>query len=444
MKKKINKMLVLIAALAILFTMILNTIVYYEAFKQQIVEDLRTYKTMAESCETPEVLQKMGLQMASSDIRMTVVDKDGSVIFDNEANSATMENHGDRPEIIQAFAEGEGSDVRHSETLSKNTFYYAALLEDGTVIRIARDAGSVYSILQSALPSVVIMVFLLVIISIVMAHFLTKKLIAPIGRLANNLNEYDDEADYEELTPFVTTIRQQHQDIVKSARMRQEFTANVSHELKTPLTSIMGYAELIENGMASEEDVTRFAHGIRNSAARLLTLINDTIRLSEMDDGNPNVDVEQLNLYEMARYCVEMMEMSAAKHDVTIELKGQECFVTGDRQQLEELLYNLCDNAIRYNNAGGKVMVEVRPVEGASVLTVRDTGIGIPKEHQERIFERFYRVDKSRSKSTGGTGLGLAIVKHIITGFDAQIEVNSEVGQGTEIKVTFPQSETLG
>lgn len=438
MKKNINKMLVLIAALAILFTMILNTIVYYNALKQQIVEDLRTYRFMAESCETPEVLAKLGHQLLAGDVRMTVVAKDGTVIYDNEADEASMVNHKDRPEIAQAFATGEGMDVRRSETLAKSTFYYAALMEDGTVIRMARDAGSVYSILQSAFPSLLVMFIVLVIISIVMAHFLTKKLIAPISQMANNLNAYDDEADYEELTPFITTIRKQHQDIVKSAEMRQEFTANVSHELKTPLTSIMGYAELIENGMAEADDVSHFAHGIRKNAARLLTLINDTIRLSEMDDGNQKMDVERLNLYEMAQYCVEMMGMSASKHDVTIEFKGQECFVTGDRQQLEELLYNLCDNAIRYNNAGGKVIVEVQSVEGASVLSVRDTGIGIPKEHQERIFERFYRVDKSRSKSTGGTGLGLAIVKHIVTGFGAGLELNSEVGKGTEIKVIFP------
>jgi len=441
MKKKINKMLVLIAALAILFTMILNTIVYYNALKQQIVEDLRTYRFMAENSESQEMLAKLGQQLLAGDVRMTIVAKDGAVIYDNEADVSTMGNHKERPEILQAFSTGEGTDVRRSETLAKSTFYYAALLEDGTVIRMARDAGSVYSILQSALPSLSVMFIMLVVISIVMAHFLTKKLIAPISRMADNLNEYDDEADYEELTPFITTIRKQHQDIVKSAKMRQEFTANVSHELKTPLTSIMGYAELIENGMATEEDVSHFAHGIRKNAARLLTLINDTIRLSEMDDGNPKMDSEELNLYEMAQYCVEMMEMSASKHEVTIALQGQECFVTGDRQQLEELLYNLCDNAIRYNNAGGNVMVEVQSVEGASVLSVRDTGIGIPKEHQERIFERFYRVDKSRSKSTGGTGLGLAIVKHIVNGFSATLELNSEEGMGTEIKIVFPQKK---
>lgn len=441
MKKKINKMLVLIAALAILFTVILITFVYYDLFQKQMVEDLRGYHFIARSCETQEQLEKMGQQMRLSNVRMTIVYKDGLVVYDNEVDTDTMENHGARPEIIQAFEDGEGHAVRRSETLAKNTFYYASKLDDETVVRMARDAGSVYSILQSALPSLIGTLLLLVVMSIVIAHVLTKRLISPIERLASNLDESEDESDYEELTPFVTTIRQQHQDIIKSARMRQEFTANVSHELKTPLTSIMGYAELIESGMAEEEDVAHFANGIRNSAARLLTLINDTIRLSEMDDGNSNIEVESLNLYEMAKYCVEMMEMSAAKHKVTIELHGEECYVTGDRQQLEELLHNLCDNAIRYNNAGGKVVVEAFSVDGESVLTVSDTGIGIPKEHQERIFERFYRVDKSRSKSTGGTGLGLAIVKHIITGFDARLELNSEVGKGTIIKVTFPPKQ---
>ncbi len=441
MKKRINKMLVLISALAIFFTVFLITFVYYDSFQRQMVEDLRSYRFVAQGCETKEQLEEMGHQLDLSNVRMTIVAEDGKVVYDNKADWTTMGNHGDRPEIAEAFRTGEGHAVRRSQTLARNTFYYAARFGDGTVIRMARDAGSVYSILQSVMPSIIIVLVFLVGMSVVMAHFLTKRLIEPIESLASNLNETNDRSDYEELTPFVTTIRKQHEDILKSAKMRQEFTANVSHELKTPLTSIMGYAELIETGMASEEDVTRFAGGIRNSAARLLTLINDTIRLSEMDDGNGKVESERLNLYEMAKYCVEMMEMNAAKHEVQMELIGQECFVVGDRQQMEELLYNLCDNAIRYNNAGGTVTVEVRSVDGASVLTVRDTGIGIPKEHQERIFERFYRVDKSRSKSTGGTGLGLAIVKHIITGFGAKLELNSEVGKGTEIKVSFPKEQ---
>lgn len=229
----------------------------------------------------------------------------------------------------------------------------------------------------------------------------------------------------------------EHQDILKNAKMRQEFTANVTHELKTPLTSISGYAELIETGIASEKEVQRFANGIRKSADRLLTLINDIIRLSELDDPHGEVKMEELNLYQLASSCVEMLEIHAQKHDVTLLLRGEDCMIWGNRQMIEELLYNLCDNAIRYNRADGKVEVEARYRNGKTMLAVRDTGIGISAEHQERIFERFYRVDRSRSKSTGGTGLGLAIVKHIIARHRAEMDLWSQEGKGTCVTVLF-------
>ena len=277
----------------------------------------------------------------------------------------------------------------------------------------------------------------LLVLCMVAARVLTTKLVAPIEKLAQNIGECTEMQTYEELTPFMTMIRKQHEDIMKNARMRQEFSANVSHELKTPLTYISGYAELIETGMASEQDTVRFAHGIHNSANRLLTLINDIIRLSELDGTEEEADTELLNLHEMAQNCVEMLKMSAEKHKVTIALNGTECYVTANRQMMEELLYNLCDNAIRYNNPGGSVDVQTYAREGHTYLVVKDTGIGISKEHQERIFERFYRVDKSRSKSTGGTGLGLAIVKHIIAKSHAELELESEPGKGTTIRVIF-------
>ena len=202
-------------------------------------------------------------------------------------------------------------------------------------------------------------------------------------------------------------IRQQHEDILKSARMRQEFTANVSHELKTPLTAISGYAELIEHGMAGQEDTVRFAGEIHKNASRLLTLINDIIQLSELDSDTNKVEYTDVDLYQVASDCVDMLKMNAEKQDVTMRLCGKPSIVFADRQQMEELVYNLCDNAIRYNRRGGSVTVTVN-TEGQTVfLSVKDTGIGIPREHQERVFERFYRVDKSRSKATGGTGLGV-------------------------------------
>lgn len=437
MKRKINKMLVLIATLAIFLTMLLITLVYYDLFRRQMMEDLHSYATLLQqSCDLEE-LGRIGDGLQEENLRITLVGTDGGVIYDNEADMLGMENHSLRPEIAAAIEKGVGQAVRKSETLSRNTFYYALRLQDGTILRVAKDAGSIYSIFALAMPSLLVIMVILVAVCLIMARFLTEKLIAPIEQLADNMDENNDITDYEELMPFITMIRKQHQDIMKNARIRQEFTANVSHELKTPLTSISGYAELIETGMASEADVTRFAHGIHNSANRLLTLINDIIRLSELDGTEEEMDKEELNLYDMAITCVEMLTMNAEKHRVSITGSGRECYISGNKQMVEELLYNLCDNAIRYNNEGGRVEVEVYPEEDHVYLEVKDTGIGISKEHQERIFERFYRVDKSRSKSTGGTGLGLAIVKHIIAKHNAKVELESELGKGTNIRVIF-------
>lgn len=437
MKKKINQMLVLIATLAIFLTTILITIVYYDLFRKQVMEDLHAYATLIGENPDRERMNQIGQKLSEENLRITIVKSDGMVVFDSEVDLEQMENHGERPEIVAALKQGEGQAVRNSETLSRSTFYYAVRLENGDVLRVAKDAGSLLSIFVRAVPSLFVVLGFLVILCLGVAHLLTVKLIKPIEKLAENLDEFNDQTDYEELTPFIRMIKQQHKDIIKNAKIRQEFTANVSHELKTPLTSISGYAELIETGMASETDVTRFAHGIHSSAKRLLTLINDIIRLSELDGTEQEVVMERVNLYELADTCVEMLTMNAEKHDVTISLKGNECFVKGNKQMLEELLYNLCDNAIRYNNPRGKVEVQVFPKGAQTCLVVKDTGIGIPLQHQERIFERFYRVDKSRSKLTGGTGLGLAIVKHIIAKHNAQIELESEIGKGTTIKVVF-------
>jgi len=436
MKKKINQTLLFISIIAIFCTMFLITVIYYDLFRKQVMEDLRAYTCLINDSNA-EHLKEVGDNLTVYKVRITLVNNEGLVLYDNEVDSNDMGNHLKRPEIAEALSEGEGQAVRHSETLSKSTFYYAVRLQDGNVVRIAKDAGSIYSIFAKSFLSMLIVLVFLIIFSMVLAHFLTTKLIRPIEKLAENLDEGRDVTDYEELTPFVNMIQEQHRDIMKNARIRQEFTANVSHELKTPLTSISGYAELIENGMASEADVVRFAHGIHSSSKRLLTLINDIIRLSELDGSEEEIVLERLNLYQLADTCVEMLTMNAEKHNVIISMKGSECYINGNKQMIEEVLYNLCDNAIRYNNAGGKVEVEVYPQNEETVLIVRDTGIGIPKEHQERIFERFYRVDKSRSKSTGGTGLGLAIVKHIIAKHNAKMELNSEVGKGTVITVIF-------
>lgn len=439
MKKKINKMLLFIATTAIICTMLCTTVLYYDLFREQVMDDLRAYTLLITESSNMNAVKYNGEKMTEYKIRITLIGMEGEVLFDNNADAATMENHKARPEIQQAIASGEGQAVRQSETLSKSTFYYAVQMKDGNVLRVARDVGSIYSVIARGMMSLLIVLVALVLLSVVLARILTAKLVRPIEKLAEDLEGGKDVTDYEELTPFVNMIQEQHRNIINNAKIRQEFTANVSHELKTPLTSISGYAELIETGMASEADVTRFAHGIHKSAKRLLTLINDIIRLSELDGAEEEIAFESLNLYQLADTCVEMLAMNAEKHNVTIGFKGEECFINANKQMIEEVLYNLCDNAIRYNNEGGSVEIEVYPGNKGNVLCVRDTGIGIQKEHQERIFERFYRVDKSRSKSTGGTGLGLAIVKHIIAKHGAEIRLESEMGKGTTVTIVFPK-----
>lgn len=227
--------------------------------------------------------------------------------------------------------------------------------------------------------------------------------------------------------------------VMENARMRQEFTANVSHELKTPLTAISGYAELIANGMiAPESEIERVASEIHGNAKRLITLINDVIRLSELSGNSQEEELEPVSLFAEAKVCVSMLQISAEKHQVSLRCFGEDVSILATRQMTEEILYNLCDNAIRYNKENGSVEVIVEHRDGKAVLRVRDTGIGIPKIHQERIFERFYRVDKGRSKQTGGTGLGLAIIKHILMRLQGEIQLVSEEGKGTEVIVTFP------
>ena len=439
MKRRINNKLLLIAVVAIFSTTLLITGIYYELFCTQVMGDLETYTELFKHYEDLKVMPDISFETDSEKLRITVINKDGYVLFDNEVNSKLMDNHINRPEINDAIEQGEGSAIRKSQTVGSNTFYYAVQLDNGYVLRVAKEAGSIYSVFISALPSLIIVVAVLIVLCMMLANFLTQKLIRPIETLSHNLDNNEDNTDYEELNPFIDIIREQHKDIIKNAKIRQEFTTNVSHELKTPLTAISGYAELIENGMASQEDTIRFAEGIHKSSNRLLILINDIIRLSELDGTEEETPFERINLYQLAITCADMLSMNAEKHMVSIEVEGTDCFVKGSRQMMEELLYNLCDNAIRYNNENGKIWVQVYPKKQSTVLVVKDTGIGISPKHQERIFERFYRVDKSRSKSTGGTGLGLAIVKHILSIHNAYIELISEVGNGTTITITFEQ-----
>ncbi len=437
MRKRILTYFIVTLASAILLTTVIMTVLTYSMFEKRVTDDLsvdaKVISALMESEDAPQVIAEV-----QGALRVTIVAADGAVLYDNRTDAAQMENHLDRPEIEQALKEGEGRDVRRSETLDRSTFYYAMRLPDGRVLRAAKEASSIWSVYMKAAPLILLMLLLLMGLCAGMAGALTRRVIEPIRRMTEEMAEGENGAEvYPELQPLLSRIHSQHEEIIKSANMRVEFTANVSHELKTPLTSITGYAELIESGMAEGDMIKRFAGEIHKNASRLLTLINDTIRLSQMDEARNEIEREMVDPSLTAEMVAEQLRMSAEKHRVSMSVDARPCLISADRRMIEELIYNLCDNAIRYNVRGGSVRLTVRPVKEHVLVLVQDTGIGISREHQERVFERFYRVDKSRSKATGGTGLGLAIVKHIAAKHNAKITMKSELGSGTTIMVRF-------
>ena len=441
MKSKINIRLVGIAILAVIATVIGITIIYYSLFQKQVRADLSVSAKLLKDTHYFESvnidIDEINLSTDLSELRVTWIDEDGTVLYDNDASAELLSNHNDRPEIQEAFDKGSGEDIRKSDTMKKNTFYYAVLLDNGTVLRVATNAQSIWSVFMSAAPIIALIILLIIAICIFISHMLTKQLLLPIETMAENLGDSDYESPYKELEPLAEMLQSQHTDILAAAKARQDFTANVSHELKTPLTAISGYAELLDGGMVGEEQQKHFYQEIRKNADRLLALINDIIRLSDLDRKGHELSFGVIDLFEVVKECMDELTVNAKQRNVNISLDGESCNVHGSKDMLKELVENLAQNAIRYNNAGGKVWVSVTKRDGRSVLTVKDNGIGIPASEQQRIFERFYRVDKSRSKATGGTGLGLAIVKHIVEIHDAKIELDSAPGVGTTISVLF-------
>lgn len=319
--------------------------------------------------------------------------------------------------------------------------YYTKLLGSGDIVRSPEEVSSLTAVLNDNAVYILIVIALAIIISVILSIRITKSIVKPVEELASQLDEIDHIETYSELEPFVRALQEQKKKRQELDRQKKQFTANVSHELKTPLTSIAGYAELIETGIAKEEDIKPFASTIRRQALRLVTLSEDIIKLSQLEE-NESVEVafSSTDIFETAKRCTEALSINARLKNVRIELKGESTFIRANPPLLEELIYNLCDNAIRYNTDGGSVTVEILQDNGETHLTVSDTGIGIDSKYQERIFERFFRVDKSRSKETGGTGLGLAIVKHIVQLHNAEMSVESDVGKGTAISIKFKNS----
>ena len=441
MEEKISYRLFLMGFLGLIFTAALCIFVFHKAFTAQAWTGLERQADLVsvgyDLTGDPQQLSAF----VSGDLRITLISENGSVIFES-ATDQPMENHLSRPEILQAMQGGVGKDIRDSQTMGYETYYYALLLPDGEILRVAQDAETMWSIYDSSIPAIVLSCVALMLAAAVLSSLLTKALVQPVLNMTEDLDHIQDNVPYKELVPFAESI---HSDRIlreNNEKMRQEFTANVSHELKTPLTSISGYAELIETGIAKPADIPDFARKIHGEATRMIQLVNDILQLSHLDNvsetGSEPV-METVDLLEVAKDCVERQKLNARHAYITLTYMGESALVEGNRQLLDELCQNLCDNAIRYNRPGGKVqLVTTCSRDGHCSLTVADNGIGIPREAQASVFERFYRVDKSRSKATGGTGLGLAIVKHIARIHNARIKLESQVDKGTTITVTFP------
>ena len=428
----------LIAVIAVLMTAVLCTFAYYRVYRDEVIRDLRAYTILLAktniSRQSEASIGAIASEVEEENIRFTLIDPKGEVVFDNAVDAANLDNHLDREEIVQALENGEGSSIRKSATFNRQDYYYAIRLNDNSVLRTARTSKSILSIFVQAIPVIIGSSIFLLGLCFLISKVLTENLLRPIRSMAYNLDDPEQIQVYDEMKPIVSYLQKTHEDILKGANLRQEFTANVSHELKTPLTSISGYSELIENGMTDEKDTRKFAGQIHRNADRLLTLINDILRLSELDTkAGQKYEKEEVDLYDIALTCAAVLEPETERSGITLEVTGDHDCVMASKTMMEELVYNLVDNAVRYNHPGGWVRVEAK----GSYLIVEDNGIGISEENQERIFERFFRVDKSRSKKTGGTGLGLAIVKHIVEIHGAELSLVSDEGVGTTITVRF-------
>ena len=341
-------------------------------------------------------------KLPEENYRVTWISPEGQVLYDSDMAASQMENHLAREEVQTALRKGYGESQRYSGTMTVKMLYSAQRLADGSVLRLSMPQQTIFMVIWDMALPIGFILLVVIGVSVALAARETKK-----------ANQEETEA------------------------MRREFTANVSHELKTPLHSISGFAELLKNGMVMEQDTGYFAEKIYNEAQRMIKLVQDIIILSRLDEGQENTTRSSVNLYQMEEGVIANLEPLADKNGITIELIGQQVVMEGIPHLLNSMLFNICENAIKYNKPEGSVLVEVSEISGHPRITVRDSGIGIPMRDRSRIFERFYRVDKSHSKEVGGTGLGLSIVKHAARLHNAKLDVDSIVGEGTLITVKF-------
>lgn len=432
--------MVMVLAVTLLLSYIILTLLLYNQNLSILESEVRQeakYIRAAINISGAQYLEEM--DDVDWTTRVTQIDAKGDVLYDTRRDGSTLENHSGRKEVKEALATGEGEDVRMSDTVGQEMYYYALLLDDGTVLRASKSMDGLIRTALGNLPVMAGLAAVMLVLAYFLAKWQTKRLVRPIYEL--DLEHPLENKTYEELTPFLEAMDRQNKEKEAVANMRKEFSANVSHELKTPLTSISGYAEIMKNGMVRPADIPLFSERIYKEARRLITLVEDIIKLSKLDEESVELEKEEVDLYELTREIISRLSPQAAQKNIRMEVTGEPVKYFGIRQILDEMIYNVCENAVKYNVDNGRVSVWVgNTLEGPKV-TVSDTGIGIPKEHHERIFERFYRVDKSHSKERGGTGLGLSIVKHGALLHGAKVTVDSMPGRGTKIEMQFPKEE---
>ena len=544
---------ILLAAMAVLLASLLITFVVSQDFfnetKKELSQEAR-YISMGLASGGDDYLNKIAAEN-TGDVRVTLIDSDGTVLFDNQAEARTLENHAMRQEVMEAIANGSGEEERFSDTLDQTTYYYAVRLEDGKILRLARTIDSIYKSVMQMTPFMLGIVIFVAALASVVARRLTKNLVQPLDDV--NLDEPLDNDTYDELAPFLTRIAKQkrqlsknlaklrskqeeltiitnnmnegmvllngHQNVLfinesaakifgfdakdvigkniltvdraqevqnllqkvaaagsgeglyerdkrfyqlsgssvngsgsviliydvtekmAAEQMRREFSANVSHELKTPLQSILGYAEIMKNGLVRDEDKQRFLERIHAEAENMIELIQQIMELSRLDENKSVGDFADVDLYAMAQNIAARLKYKADKRGITLDVAGSNAVVCGVQSVLSEVVYNLVDNAIKYNKDNGSVSVKVADVADEVTVCVSDTGIGIGAADRERVFERFYRADKSHNKETGGTGLGLSIVKHGVLYHKGRVDLESEMGKGTTITIVLPKKK---
>ena len=427
------------------FTAILTVMNVY--LSQKTMDELRDRAVMLSSALNLYG-DKFLLNLDIGSERITLIDKDGTVLFDSVFSADNLENHAGREEIQEAFQKGEGESRRYSESAGTKTANYAVKLTNGQIIRISMKQEAAVGVVITMISAVSLIVLLIILLSVVLATESSRKIMIPINQL--DPETPDDRNIYVEMKPFILQLISQNQKIhqqieqlqqehKKQDDMRREFTANVSHELKTPLTSISGFAEIIREGYVQQQDVAHFADNIYKEAQRMISLVNDILRLSRLEsDEISQPPMTEINLSALCQTIRERLTLTAEKQNISLICEGENVYISGVPQILEEVIYNLCDNAIKYNHEGGFVYMKTWQEENYSFVQIKDTGIGIPEQAQERIFERFYRVSESRSKEIGGTGLGLSIVKHGVLAHQGEISLESEEQKGTCITLRFP------